>query len=533
MIFSAQGRTSLPRFAFALGAIAVCAVLFLPVLYLGVRAGEATAASWDLILRPETLRLSARSLGLAAVVTLASVSVGLSAAWLVTRTDIPGRRIWSVLFAIPLVFPSYVAALAFISLLGPRGVLQETLEPLGVERLPDISGFFGSALVLTCVCFPYVYLVTAAGLRGLDPEMEEAARSLGKTRWETFRSVTLPLLRPSIAAGGLLVALYTLHDFGAVSLMRFQTFTQAIYLQYRGAFDRAPAAILSIILVAIALVIVAAEQRARGRASYFRTGTGTARPSPRVRLRSWKLPSLFFSSAVSLVAIGVPAAMLAYWAFSGTAATEDLDRLPAAALGSLSVSVAGALLALIAALPVAWFTGRASGRLSRNVARITYAGYALPGIVVALALVFFTANFVPGIYQSLPLVATAYVILFFPQVSEPLRAALLQMNPNAEHAARTLGAGQWRAFSRITLPRLASPALAGTALVFLTAMKELPATLLLRPTGFETLATRVWTASAAGLFSKAAIPALVLVVLSGAAVWAVSGRAPIEGVRPD
>jgi iron(III) transport system permease protein len=252
-------------------AVGVIGVVLLPVGYLLVRAADADRSSWDLILRSRTIWLTLRTAGLALAVTAASVAVGVPLAWLTTRTDLPFRRLWAVLVALPLVIPSYVGAFGLIATLGPRGMLQQMLEPLGVERLPDISGFPGAFLALTLFTYPYVFLLVGAAVRGLDPSLEDAARGLGSSPFRTFRRVTLPLLRPSVAAGALLVALYTLHDFGAVSLMRFPAFTQAIYLQYKGAFDRTPAAILSLMLVALAVVVLTLEQKARGRARYYRS----------------------------------------------------------------------------------------------------------------------------------------------------------------------------------------------------------------------------------------------------------------------
>ncbi|MEX0991207.1 MAG: iron ABC transporter permease [Actinomycetota bacterium] len=511
----------------------VCALLLLPLLYLVIRGTQATPAGWRLILRWETVELALRSLGLAAAVTAASTLLGVPAAWLATRSDLPGRRIWAVLFALPLVIPSYIAAMTFLSSLGPKGLFQQLLEPLGIERLPDIGGFVGAAIVLTAVSYPYVYLVTAAGIRGLDPSLEEAARTLGRTPIQVFRHVTVPMLRPAIAAGGLLVALYTLHDFGGVSLMRFTTFTQAIYLQYKAAFDRAPAAILSMMLVLIALVVVVAEQRQRGRAAYHRSGGGSKRPPGVVPLGSWRTPALLFAAGLVAFTFLLPAGVLLYWAIRGLLRGGPLNLTLSAAGSSVLVSGIGAALAILAAAPVALYTARSRSRGARLAEPISYAGFALPGIVVALALVFITARFAPVIYQSLFLVAIAYVILFFPQASEPMRMGLRQLDPHVEQAARTMGARPVRVVRWITLPQILPPTLAGAALVFLTAMKELPATLLLRPTGFETLATRVWTSASAGLFSKAAVPALLLLVLSAIPLFFLAGRIDVEEVRPD
>ena len=253
------------------------ALVLSTLVYLVVRAAEAESSSWPLIMRGRTTSLMLHTVGLAAAVTLAATAIGVVFAWLAVRSDLPGRRMWATLFALPLVIPSYVGAFTLLSAFGPTGLLQQALEPLGVQRLPDITGFWGAFLALTLFTYPYVYLVAAAGIRGLDPAFEEAGRVSGRSRSSVFRRVTLPLLRPSIGAGALLVALYTLHDFGAVSLMRYPTFTQAIFLQYKAAFDRTPAAILSLILAALALLVVAAERRARGRARYFRSGAGSVR----------------------------------------------------------------------------------------------------------------------------------------------------------------------------------------------------------------------------------------------------------------
>ncbi len=509
-------------------ALAVSGLVVLPVAYLAIRAAEADASSWDLILRGRTAWLGVRTVGLAASVTTAAIALGVPLAWLTTRTDLPFRRVWSVLLALPLVIPSYVGAFVLISALGPRGMFQQLLEPLGVERLPDISGFPGAFLALTLFTYPYVFLMTAAGVRGLGSSMEEASRSLGHSRWRTFRGVTLPLLRPSIAAGGLLVALYTVQDFGAVSLMRFPVFTQAIYLQYRGAFDRTPAAILSLMLVALALAILSLERRARGRARYYRAEGGTERPLSPVPLGRWRWPALGVCAAVTLLALALPLSVLTYWLVRGLAGGGGLSSVWGPAGSSVIASGAGAAIAVVAALPVAILAARYTGRWSSISERTTYLGYALPGIVVALAFVFFAANYLPAVYQSLPLLVIAYVVLFLPQASSPLRGALLQVSPRIEEAGRALGSGPWGAFRRLVLPLISRGALAGFALVFLTALKELPATLLLRPTGFETLATEVWTAASVGLYSSAALPALVLVAVSAVPLYVLTTRVEVR-----
>lgn len=527
-----QRRGRVPA-GLAATALLVCGLVGLPVAYLVVRAAGASSESWDLILRSRTTWLALRTIGLAAAVTATAGAIGVAFAWLAVRSDLPFRRAWATMYALPLVVPSYVGAFVLLAALGPKGLVQGWLEPLGVERLPDIGGFPGAYLALSLFTYPYVYLVSAAAIRGLDPSLEETARTLGRSRWEVFRRVTLPLLRPAIAAGGLLVALYTLHDFGAVSLMRFPTFTQAIYLQYRAAFDRTPAAILSLMLVAIAFAILAAEQRFRGRARYYRSGAGAARDLPAVPLGRWQWAALALSAAVVGLPLALPAGVLAYLLVRGLAAGIPFNLTAGAAANSVLVSAAGATVALLLALPVAALAARHPGRGADAVERVAYAGYALPGLVVGLAFVFFASRYAAAFYQSLPLVIAAYVVLFLPQVAEPLKSGLLQLNPRVEEAGRTLGRGPGAVFRRVVLPLLARPAAAGMALVFLTAMKELPATLLLRPTGFETLATRIWTSASAGLYSRAAVPALLIVLVSAIPLSALARRVGVEEVRGD
>ncbi len=513
-------------------AMAVCAFMATPLVYLLIRAGEADASSWDLILRTRTVWLVLRSLGLAAAVTAASVVIGVPLAWLTVRTDLPARRIWAVLVSLPLVIPSYVGAFALLAAFGPRGMLQQILEgPFGVQRLPDISGFPGAFAALTLFTYPYVFLLVAAGMKGLDPSMEDVARSLSLDRWATFRRVTLPALRPAVAAGALLVALYTLHDFGAVALMRFPAFTQAIYLQYKGAFDRTPAALLSLMLVGLAMIVLVLEQRARGRARYFRSHAGSSRPLQPVPLGRWRLPSLMLCGGVTFFALIGPLSVIVFWLIKGLREGTEVSLAFGPALGSVLVSLGGAVVAVMAAIPVARLAARHQGPLSRSVETVAYSGYALPGLVCALALVFFTSNLTPWLYQSLPLVVIAYVVLFLPQASEPLRGAFLQLGPRIEEAGRALGQSRLRVYRRIVAPLVARGALAGAALVFLTSMKELPATLLLRPTGFETLATRVWSGAAAGLYSKAAAPALLLIAICSVPLYLLVRRVEVEGEK--
>ena len=497
-------------------ALLVGAALLLPLVYLVVRTFDGGGEVWELLFRQRVAEILGRTVLLVVTVTLACVVLALPLAWLTTRTDLPFRRAWVVLSALPLVIPSYVAGFIVIAALGPRGMLQQALEgPLGVGRLkPDIHGFDGAMLTLTFLSFPYVVLTVRAALLRIDPSLEESSRSLGRGSWTTFFFVTLPLLRPGIAAGGLLVALYTLSDFGAVSLLRYETFTWAIFVQYESALDRTLGAGLSLSLVVLALAIVGLEVFSRGRARYYSSSSSATRPASTVRLGGWRWPALAFCSAVVAVSLAAPMSILGFWVARGLSAGEPLNLVWEAVGNSVYIAALAATVAVAAALPVAALSVRYPGILSGLLERLSYVGFALPGIAIALALVFFGARYAPPLYQTTGLLLLAYVVLFLSPALGAVRTSLLQISPRIEEAARGLGNSPLRAFSSVTLPIARPGILAGWALVFLLVMKELPATLILSPIGFNTLATSIWSAASEAFFARAALPALLLIAAS-------------------
>ena len=508
----ARGRAPL---SLALPALVTVALLLLPLAYLVLRASS-SAKAWRVLWRGTTVDLLVSTGVLVLAVTAASVAIGVTLAWLVTSTDLPGRRLWSIAATLPLVIPSYVAAFCLLGAFGPRGLLQQLL---GVERLPEIYGFWGALAALTLSTYPYVLLLVSAALRGLDPAMEEAARGLGHTPSRVFRTVTLRALRPAIGAGALLVALYTLSDFGVVSLMRYDALTRGIYLQYKSLFDRTPAAVLALVLVALTALVLYVEGRSRLRTS--RSSPGVARRQRPHRLGRWRWPALVFCGTTTFAFLVVPATVLFYWLARGL----DRAELPLhEAFNSVSASGLAAAAAALAAIPVAILAQRYPARWTRLLERLSFAGNALPGIVIALSLVFFAANYASPIYQTLGLLVFAYVVRFFPQSLAGVESALAGVPPRVEEASRSLGRGPTRTAFTVTVPLVRSGILAGAALVFLSAMKELPATLLLRPIGFETLPTEIWKFTSVGAYSQAAAPALALIILSAPFVYLLSSR---------
>jgi iron(III) transport system permease protein len=493
----------------------VAGVMLLPVAYLLLRALGAGGEAVSIVLSAQTAQLLWQTAGLAAAVTTAAAALGVPLAWLTTRTDLPFRRAWTILLVLPLVIPTYVGAFAFVAALGPRGLLQQALGAmLGIERLPEIYGFWGTALVLTLFTYPYVVLSVRGAMLRLDPAFEQASRSLGVGPLTTFVQITLPLLRPAITAGCLLVALYTLSDFGAVSLLQYDSFTRAIYVQYQGSLDRSAAAVLALVLVAFTAVILVLEASTRGRARYYRSARGAADELPPYRLGRWRWPATAFCAVVVDLAVVLPVGVLVYWLVRGVIAGSSFGPVGMSAFNSLLASGFAAGLALLAAVPVAILAVRFPSRLSMLLERVTYSAFALPGIVVALSLVFFAANYLNWLYQTLALLVCAYMIRFLPEAVGSLRSALLQVSPRLEEAASSLGRRRYQVLLTVTAPLVWPGAMAAIALVFMSAMKELPVTLLLSPIGFRTLATSTWNAAAGGLYAQAAVPSLLLVLVS-------------------
>ena len=487
---------------------AVAALALLPVAYLVVRASE---GGWSLVagtlFEERTGRLLVRSLGLAAAVTAVCAVIGVALAWLTVRCDLPGRRAWRVVAALPLAMPSYVAGFAYVS------------------TFPDLAGFWGAFLVLTILSYPYVFIPVAAALERQDPALEEAARSLGDGPVRAFQRVTLRQVRPAAATGSLLVCLYVLSDFGAVSLLRFDSFTRVIYQAYRSSFDRRPAAVLGCLLLVFTLGILVAEARTRGRARYFAPGGGGVPRRPELlRLGRARWLALALPVAVVGLALALPLATTLRWLAESVQAQFDAARVWGAAGRSVAASSMGAVLAAAAAVPVALLAARHRSRAAGVIERSAYVGHALPGVVVALSIVFFSVRFLNPLYQRLPMLVFAYLVLFLPLAVSSVYGSAVQAPPALDEVARSLGRRPLSAFRTVTAPLIAPGVAAGAALVFLTCLKELPATLLLGPTGYETLATRIWSSTSTGAYGDAALPALILVLVAAVPTWALTTR---------
>lgn len=455
------------------------------------------------------LRLLGNTLLLTVSVLVLDVLIALPLAYLSVRCKIKARQLITLLGVLPLAMPGYIMAYALLGMGGYNGTFQAWFG----WDFPRISGFSGSLIVLTICTFPYLYLNLRTALLGLDQSIEEASRSLGHDAKSTFFKVILPQLKPALLAGGLLISLHVIGDFGTVSLMRFETFSYALYLQYLSAYDRIYAAWLALMLLALTTGALVLEYRLLKQAIYHRMGRGASRARKYLDLGPWTIPAYAFVTILCLVSVVLPVSSIGFW-LNEAAFASIVGDLGEAFWHSIQASAPAALLTTVLALPLAYIGVRYKTKLSNPIERVAYLGYATPPLAFALALVFFSLYVSTSLYQSLLLLIIAYSLHFLAEAIGPVRSALYQAPPQLEEAAKSLGYSSIKSFFKVTLPLLRGGMIAGASLVFLSAMKELSITFLLSPIGFDTLALRVWSYTGEAMFAEAAPFALAILLFS-------------------
>ncbi len=485
-------------------------VSILPLLVIAVAtANTGMATAMQLLLRPRVGELLGNTVGLIALTLPLCTFLGVGAAWLTQRTNLPRRNIWHILLAAPLAVPAFVNSFAWISL------------------SPRFDGYWAAVLIVTLSYFPFVYLPVAATLRGLDSSLEEAAFSMRQGTWSTFFRVVVPQLRPACVGGLLLVGLHLLSEFGALQMLRFPTFTTAIYDQFTSTFNGPAANMLAAVLVGMCVLLLLLDILFRERGRYARVGGGARRAAKPSRLGHFAPLALLALTALVLAALGVPLWSLTRWMVEGRSTGLVMEEVAVATWSSLQLGLEGAVLAVLLALPIAWLSVRARGAFSTVLERSTFFGHALPGVVVALALVTVAIRFARPIYQTVPLLLVAYVILFLPLATVSIRAGLLQAPPVLEEVAYSMGVGGLPTFVRVTARLIVPSVGTGVALVFLAVVTELTATLLISPIGTQTLATRFWSYADEIAYGQAAPYAVLMVLLSLPATYFLTrSRAP-------
>jgi iron(III) transport system permease protein len=457
---------------------------------------DAHSAGWGEIhrtlFRSRSVMLLRHTVVLAVVVSVLAAVIGTAMAWLTERTALPARRLWTVLLVLPVAIPDFVVGFAWHSF------------------APRLAPLVGASIVMTLGTYPLVYLPVAAALRRADPSMEDAAHSLGVGRAATFFRVTLPLVRTAIFGGCVLVVLTVISEYGAFEILGYQTFTTEIFTEFQ--FDSRAAGALAIPLVLLGLLVLLTEGLIPRRTV---TGSAPRRAVRPARLRRLTVPAMLAMAALVALGVGVPVGTIVYWMTSGQHTTLPATATVATATWTtLSYSAAGAAVAVVLALPVALISFRRSTVPRSVLERSTYVTKALPGVVIALSLVFFATRYAFGLYETSTLLVAAYVILNFPLALVCVKASVAHVPPRLTDVGRSLGRGPIAVFMRVTLPLLAPGLLAGFCLVFLTAVTELTATLVLAPIGVQTLATQFWAFQQNIAYSAAAPYALVMVALA-------------------
>jgi len=498
-------------------ALLVATVFAAPLAYLLWHDARLASEFVDLLREENAVEPLLRTLTLAVVVSTGASVVGVTLAWLLVRTDLPGRRFWRVVVPLPLVMPSFVGAFTLVAAFAPGGLIESVT---GLEHLPRIRGLWAASLVLTLLTYPYVYLPVAARLSSLPRSLEEGARALGRSPRSVFRTIVLPQCAGAMWAGTLLVFLYCLSEFGAVQLLHYDTLTRAIFSAW--LFDRDVALSLSLVLVFVAFVVVFTERTVTRR----RAQTEAVAPASDIvqtPLHGWKFPALAFVSLVMLVALVIPVAVLGHWTYRGIAGSAQLslDEIVRPAITTAWLGLASAAIAVVIVLPVAFLTGRYRSRTGEAANAIVVTGFALPGLVIAISLVFFVVQspLADVLYQTYALLLLAYSVHFGAQSLRASQVAVGAVPRRVEDAARSLGADTPRRLRTVMLPLMRPGLLAGAGLVLLSTMKELPATLILAPTGTKTLATEIWSSSSEGFFAQAGLASLALLALSAALTW--------------
>jgi len=456
-------------------------------------------------------------------VVISSLILGLLISIILVRFNIPGSKILFTLSVLPLVIPSYIGALTYVSAFSPKGLFVQLFSSLGINEIAGIDGFFGSWLVLTLFTYPYVVLICSSALRNLDSTVEDAARSLGKNRFNVYTQVVVPRLKKPIIFSGLLVGLYVISDFGAVSLMRYSTLTKAIYSYYEFNINGDPVIFYSSILIVLALLISFIQRGSEEARSAKVSGTPKISEKTNLSPRS-KVLIYTFLSLVIFSGLILPISVLSYWLIRGLSAGNSVRAVFGGVVGSLSVSLLAALFSVIVSTPIIIMVSQYRSKFGNVLERIMLALYGLPHISVGVAILFITIKIFPSIYQSFTALIISYLIVFLPQAIGAGQASMEQVKSNYLDASAGLGMSKLKSFYRITLPLIYRGLFAGGALVFLSTMKELPQTLLLRPTGLNTMAIDIWSYASEGLFTQAAFSSFILLAISAIPTYILSTR---------
>jgi iron(III) transport system permease protein len=490
-----RGGRSWRAVALQIATFAVLIFTLIPAAYLVIRALEKPLPEIiDLLLREKTIEVIATTTLLVITVVLVNTVIGTLLANGLFFVKLPFARLLVIPAILPLAIPSYVFTYTWMAI------------------VPSLSGFYASVFILVLTTLPYSVLANLIGLRRIDTGLIEVAQTLGLKRFQIFMRVVLPQTRRNISAGALLTGLYVMSDFGAVSLLNTETLTYSIQNMYKASYDRSAAAVISIILILASVLFILLEEKFKGHGKRAAIARTYSVKNLLIEKFAYEVFTLTFLAIYIALAVVVPFYVLIS-RFLGNPEPIDSAELFSAAISTVTVAGLGALIALLLALPVAIMSSQSNSRTAQFAERVILISHALPGVVIGLALVSLGSK-IGSLYQTTLLLAFAYSLLFLAKAVASTSASLAQVPPVLKEVAASLGKSNFKVASQVTLP-LALPGIGlGVLLVFLTAMKELPATLMLRPTGMETLATQIWSYASINRFNEAAPYALFLVLIA-------------------
>ncbi|WP_330183106.1 iron ABC transporter permease [Nocardia sp. NBC_01503] len=488
-------RATRPGLLVTIIALLLVAATFVPLGYIvSTLLSTGFHETAQLVFRPRVGELLRNTVSLVVITVPVCLVLGIGLAWIVERTDVPGTAWWGPIFAAPLAVPAFVNSYGWVS------------------AFPSLNGLWAGVLIATVSYFPLVYLPAAATLRRLDPAVEESARALGSGPIAVFVRIVLPQLRLAILGGGLLISLHLLAEYGAFAMIRFSTFTTAIFEQYQSSFAGAAGSTLAGVLVVLCLVLLAGEAAARGNARYARIGSGVPRAAIRVRLGINKIPVFLLLAAALVAALGVPLWTIIRWLRIGGSKVWVMDDIGESLGQTIGLAATAAVVTTLCAFPVAWIAVRSTSRFARIIEGANYITSSLPGIVIALALVTVSIRWLPALYQTAATVLAAYTLMFLPRALVGVRAGLAQVPIGLEEVSQALGKSRPVTFLLVTLRLTAPAAASAAAMVFVAVATELTATLLLAPNGTRTLAMRFWSLSGELDYAAAAPYALIMII---------------------
>ena len=491
----------------------VLLLVAVPLCYIAINLLSNPNDFFEYILETKTLKLAWNTILLAVTVTIASICISVPLAILTIRSNLPLKKLFRVVLCLPLVFPSYIYGFLFIILFGPKGFLYDMLQIIGIEKIPDLYGYWGAFLCLTLLSYPYIFISVTSSLTKLDYSYEEASYSLGKSFWDTYIRVIIPILKPSIIVGAILVTLYVVSDFGAVSLLQYKSFSYVIYNQYQ-TIQRTAAASTSTILILIGLLTIWFYKPESANTNLYRSTASVSKNTKLIDLGKFKWIIVLLISALVFVSVILPISVLINWSYTFTTNYDDFFKIEVIT-NSIYASFVGTLSTVFLAIPIAFLIAKHKSTFSKTIEKISYIGFVLPGIVVALAVVYFGINFAMPIYQTMILLAIGYLILFIPVAIGIIKPVVSQINPKLEESAKSLGASNFKIWQKINFPSMAPGITGAFILVFILIMKELPATLILAPLSFNTLATSIWTHATEAGFGMAAVYSGILLLFTG------------------